>query len=186
MLLNACAVGNYTTPVQVTRFSAEDTTQLGRGTIAVTPAAGVDGDSFAFRVYASAVAAELTELGYRVVSSEQANQLAELRFESFVDQPHRARSPVSVGVGGRTGSYGSGIGLGLGIDLSGPPPEILSSEIGVIIRDSASRESVWEGRAGFSTKANGKLAQPAANAAKLANALFAGFPGESGETISVK
>ena len=185
-LLSACATGNYTTPVQVTRFSAPDISQLGLGTIAVVPAAGMDGDSFKYRTYADAVSAELSALGYQVVTAQKAGQLAELRLESFVDQPQRSRGPVSVGVGGSTGGYRSGVGLGLGIDLSGRPPEILESNIGVMIRDSQSRETLWEGRAGFTTRADGDLAQPAANAEKLADALFAGFPGESGETISVK
>lgn len=189
-LLSACAAGNYTSPVEVTRFSAEDTSQLAKGTIAVVPAPGTEGGaddgSFAFGAYADAVSAELAALGYQVVSPDQASQLAELRLDSFVEQAQRSRGPVSVGVGGSTGGYRSGVGLGIGLDLSGPPPEILSSEIGVIIRDAASRDSLWEGRAGFSTRADGDLAQASANAAKLAEALFVGFPGESGETISVK
>ena len=184
--LSACATSSYTTPVQVTRFSAEDTSQLGLGTIAVVAAPGADGDSFSFKAYADAVSAELAELGYQIVDAGAASQVAELRLDSFVDRPERRRGPVSVGVGGGTGSYGSGVGVGLGIDLSGRPPEILNSQIGVIIRDATSREALWEGRAEFSTRADGELAQPDANAAKLADALFAGFPGESGATIAVK
>lgn len=186
VMLSACTTASYTSPVQVTRFSAEDTSQLGLGTIAVVPASGADGDSFAFGAYADAVAGELAELGYQVVSADGAAQVAELRLDSFVDQPQRSRGPVSVGVGGSTGGYRSGVGLGIGIDLSGRPPEILNSQIGVMIRDAATRETLWEGRAEFSTRADGDLAQANANAAKLADALFAGFPGESGETISVK
>lgn len=195
-LLSACAAGNYTTPVQVTRFSADDTSQLGLGSIAVVPAPGfessepeegsADPDPAIFEAYAQAVAAELAALGYQIVAPEAASQIAELRLESYVEQARRDRGPVSVGVGGGAGSFGSGVGVGIGIDLSGPPPEILTSNIGVIIRDATSRESLWEGRAGFATKADGELGEVNANAAKLADALFAGFPGESGETISVK
>jgi hypothetical protein len=45
---------------------------------------------------------------------------------------------------------------------------------------------VWEGRASFAVRANAPQAQTAIGAAKMAQALFKGFPGESGETIVVQ
>ena len=92
----------------------------------------------------------------------------------------------SVGVGGSTGSYGSGLGLGLGFDLSGPPPAVADTRMGVIIRDGASAEPLWEGRADFTASANSRYGNAEAAAAKMAAALFAGFPGRSGETVEVR
>ena len=92
-------------------------------------------------------------------------------------------SPVSVGIGGGTGGYGSGIGLGLGVNLSGPPPEMVETQLSVVIRNRASGQTLWEGRASFSARASSPLAQTQLGAAKLAEAMFRGFPGTSGETI---
>ena len=185
--LAACAsTSQYTTPVQVTRFVDPAGAPIGSGTIAVEAAPGGEGDSLLFAAYRDAVTAELAQLGYTVTNNDSSAQVAEVRLESFTERAGRDRGPVSVGVGGSTGTYGSGVGLGLGIDLSGPPPEILSSELGVTIRDRATRSALWEGRSSFATRADGELADPRANAARLADALFEDWPGENGETISVE
>jgi hypothetical protein len=120
------------------------------------------------------------------VPGNDAAQVAEVRVERAVDQPGRRRNPVNVGVGGSTGSYGSGLGLGLGFDLSGPPPAVAATRMGVIIRDGASAQPLWEGRADFSASANSQYGSAQAAAAKMAAALFTGFPGRSGETIEVR
>lgn len=184
LLLSGCAQ-TYVSPVSVTRFLGPVPARLGMGPIAVRAAPGI-ANSLEFAAYRQAVAAELTRLGYQVVAGEQAAQVAELRVERAVDQPGRRRNPVSLGAGGSTGSYGSGVGLGIGIDLSGPPPAVADNRMGVIIRDGASGQPLWEGRADFSASANSKYGSAQAAAAKMAAALFAGFPGRSGETIEVR
>jgi hypothetical protein len=174
-------------PVEVTRFHAPDISVLGRGTIAVEPAAGVDGSSLEFKSYAGAIARQLTLLGYsEAATASSSTQVALLRVERQTYRPERQRGPVSVGVGGSTGSYGSGIGLGVGIDLSGPPPAQTETTLGVTIKDRASDKALWEGKANFTVKATSPLATTQLGAAKLAEALFGGFPGTSGETIEVK
>lgn len=173
-------------PVEVTRFHVADTAVLGRGTIAVISAPGTDATSLSFRAYQAAVMRELVRLGYTEAAPGTATQLAELRLERRVYRPERSRSPVSVGLGGSTGSYGSGLGLGLGIDLSGRPKEQTETQIGVMIRDAASKDSLWEGRANFAVRSDSPLAGGELGAAKMAEALFKGFPGQSGETIEVK
>ena len=174
-------------PVSVTRFVAPQPAQLGRGTIAVRAAPGVPGNTLEFSQWQQAVAAELSRLGYQVVpEGSVASQVAELRIERFVDTPERRRGPVNVGVGGSTGYYGSGMGVGVGIDLSGPPPEVTANHLGVTIRDNGTGQALWEGRAEFSASRNSLYAGAQAAAQKMAAALFAGFPGESGETIEVK
>jgi hypothetical protein len=174
------------TPVSVTRFVAQQPAQLGTGTIAVRAAPGTQGDTLEFSFWQQAIAAELAELGYQVVATGPATQVAEVRFERFTDTPERRRSPVGVGVGGSTGSYGSGVGVGVGIDLSGRPAEVIGNQLGVVIRDNATGQALWEGRAEFSASANSNYASAQAAAQKMADALFTGFPGESGATIEVR
>jgi hypothetical protein len=173
-------------PVEVTRFHLPDTSALGRGTIAVEPAPGEDGASLEFRTYAAAVARQLVLTGYSEQVTGGASQVALLRIERQSHRPGRDGDPVSVGVGGATGSYGSGVGLGIGIDLSGPPPEQVETQLAVMIRDRASGRTLWEGRSRFTVSAKSPLANSQLGAAKMAEALFKGFPGTSGETIQVK
>lgn len=173
------------TPVSVTRFVGAQPAQLGQGTIAVRAAPGEPGGTLEFAQWEQAVTLELAELGYQVVSGP-APQVAEVRVERFTGERGARRGPVNVGVGGSTGSYGSGVGVGIGLDLSGPPPEVTGNQLGVVIRDNASGQALWEGRAEFSASANSDYASAQAAARKMAGALFAGFPGQSGETIEVK
>jgi Domain of unknown function (DUF4136) len=174
-------------PVEVTRFHAPDISPLGRGVIAIEAAPGQDAGSLEFRSYAGAVSQELARLGYaEQVAGSSSAQVATVRLSRETYRPDRRRNPVSVGVGGSTGSYGSGIGVGIGLDLSGPPPEQVETLLGVTIKDRTSGQAIWEGKASFTVRATSPLAQTQLGAAKLAEALFRGFPGQSGETIQVK
>lgn len=173
-------------PVEVTRFHLPDTSALGRGSISVEPAPGMDGASLEFRSYAAAVGRQLALLGYSEQPAGSGAQVALVSMDRQSFRPGRDGNPVSVGVGGATGSYGSGVGLGIGLDLSGPPPEQVDTRLFVMIRDRASGQTLWEGRASFGVKASSPLANTQLGAAKMAEALFQGFPGRSGETIQVK
>lgn len=183
--LSACATTPG--PVEVTRFVAADAQQrLGQGTIFVESAGEADGDSLAMLPYKSAVAAELSQLGYTETDRSAASQIATVRLERYVQTAQGNRSPVSVGVGGRTGSYGSGVGVGIGINLGGGERDKLGSELAVTIRAADTEINLWEGRADFRVPDNSPLAQPQANAQTLAAALFSDFPGNNGETIQVE
>jgi hypothetical protein len=173
-------------PVEVTRFHVPDAAVLGRGAVAIEPAPGEDSASLEFRTYAAAVARQLALAGYSEQVAGSAPQVALLRIERRSYRPGRDGSPVSVGVGGSTGSYGSGVGLGIGIDLSGPPPEQVDTQLSVMIKDRATGQSLWEGRSRFTVSAKSPLAGSQLGAAKMAEALFKDFPGRSGETIQVK
>lgn len=174
-------------PVEVTRFHAPRAVPLGQGTISVEPAPGQE-DGIEFRTYAGAVMRELQRVGYVDTASGAgaSRQVATLSIERQTWRPGREGGPVSVGVGGSTGSYGSGLGVGIGIDLSGPPPEQAETRMHVMIRERASGRTIWEGRARFAVRADSPLAQTPLGAAKMAEALFKDFPGQSGETILVK
>lgn len=174
-------------PVEVTRFHVPELASLGRGAIAVEPAPGQDASSLEFSSYVGAVSRQLGLLGYsEATAAGSSPQVALLRIERHTWRPDRPRGPVSVGIGGATGSYGSGVGVGIGLDLSGPPPEQVETLLGVTIKDRASSKALWEGKATFAVRATSPLATTQLGAAKLAEALFKGFPGSSGETIQVK
>jgi hypothetical protein len=96
-------------------------------------------------------------------------------------------SGVGVGVGGSTGSYGSGVGVGVGIDVTrllggGGPDTALRLSVRI---DGADQQAVWEGRAETAVRSRSPAAQPGVAAARLTDALFSGFPGTSGQTITV-
>lgn len=184
LLLSGCVAP--TGPVEVTRFHLPDTAMLGHGAISVVAAPGMDPASLELRAFSAAVARELQRRGYQEVAQGGGAQQAEVRLERRTVEPGRVRNPVSVGVAGSTGSYGSGLGVGVGINLSGPPPAMTETLLAVVIRDRVSRAVVWEGRASFTVKATSPLASTDLGAAQMAAALFRDFPGRSGETVLVK
>jgi len=174
-------------PVEVTRFVAPDRmAQLGQGSIFVESAPGSEADSLELSAYKAAVAGELRRLGYSESTRDGAGQVAQITLARYVVGSGGRRSPVSVGVGGSTGSYGSGVGVGIGINLGGGQKDRLGTELAVTIRDKASGQSIWEGRADFQAPENSPLARGTANAQTVASALFREFPGNNGETIEVE
>jgi hypothetical protein len=184
-LLASCATPARVSPVEVTRFADPQAT-LGTGTIAVRSAPGERPDDWDQSAFETAVAAELAKLGYEV-AEDGARQVALVSVRRATSRPVSQRSPVNVGVGGSTGSYGSGVGLGVGINLGGNrPAEEIDTELRVSIVPSGGTNALWEGRARFTATANSDFAERSAAAAKLASALFGGFPGRSGETIEVR
>ena len=172
-------------PVQVTRFHAADISSLGKGAIAVEPAPGSDPASLEWQTYGAAVARQLVLLGYTEAKPGSGGQVALVRLSRRTIEPPRS-SPVSVGVGGSTGTYGSGVGLGIGINLSPKPAAEVATDLSVSIRDRTSGATLWEGRATFVVSSKSPLATTALGAPKMSEALFAGFPGQSGTTIEVK
>jgi hypothetical protein len=185
-LVPACTTPAYVSPVEVTRFTGDAPQLLGSGVIVVRAAPGQEPDSWDYAAFQTAVAEELRQVGY-TVTGDDAPQVAEITVERFVERSGGGRSPVNVGVGGSTGSYGSGVGVGVGINLGGGrPAERIDSELRVMIKPSAGGTALWEGRARFTATANSDFAERQAAAAKLADALFTGFPGHSGETIEVR
>ncbi len=184
-LLGGCATPAYVSPVEVTRFVGDAPTFLAQGTIQISPASGLDSGSIEYSLYENAVRRELESLGYRVVVVNGA-QVAQVALDQYVVDEGRRRGPVDVGVGGSTGTYGSGVGLGIGFNLGGQPAERVSRELSVSIREAGGATNLWEGRAAMVATTNSDYAADAAAAPRMAEALFAGFPGNSGETIEVE
>lgn len=188
-LLAAATLGGCTTavaPVDVTRFHAGAVPQ--GGTVALVPAPGLDGAAIEYRTYANAVAAALARTGFAVADAgTRAPLTATVDYDVAVERSYgRGGSPVSVGVGGATGSYGSGVGVGIGIDLSGPPKPVIATRLSVRISRAASGVALWEGRAETAAREGTPAAQRGIAAAKLADALFRDYPGQSGATITVR
>ncbi len=113
--------------------------------------------------------------------------IAAVGFKRMSRGTYREQPPVSIGLGG--GSYGGGrrgggvgVGGGVSFGIGGNTREIYVSELSVQLRRRSDNSTIWEGKA--LTESVGD--QPAETAARLARALFKGFPGESGVTITVR
>ncbi|MEM6493115.1 MAG: hypothetical protein AAF650_01930 [Pseudomonadota bacterium] len=188
--LAGCA-GTYTGPVEVTRFVADEPAGLGGGTIALRFAEDLKNEATrdAFR---AAIGDQLVKLGYTVVPSEDAaNQIATINTSRTSQAQATEQNPVSVGVGGSTGSFGSGLGVGVGVNLGGganQSPRVVS-QLRVAITtnsDEPGRQNLWEARAQFPTSVNSPYAPLDANARALAAAVFEDFPGSNGKTVQVR
>ena len=172
-------------PIEVTRFVAADAgNQLGRGAISIINDPGEE-DGLQLAPYKAAVAQELVRLGYSL-NEGSSGQVAVVHVERHLQLAGPKPNPVSVGVGGATGSYGSGLGLGVGINLGGGPHNQITTQLSVRIRNGATGQSLWEGRADLAVKDNSPLADRSRNAQTLASALFRDFPGNNGETVKVR
>lgn len=177
-------------PVEAVRFVSPDrANELGRGPIRVVAGEGMDSNSLEYRTYAAAVERELERIGYQVLpvgARDGADvQTATVRVDRSVLSPAgQQRNPVTVGVGGGTGGFGSGVGLGIGINLGSRPKGEVVTEMFANIR-AGDGTVLWEGRANVEAREGSPMAETQLNAAKLAQGLFTGFPGESGATISV-
>lgn len=185
-LLASCTT-TYVSPVEVTRFVGNQPQQLGSGPIAVRAGPTDEADSLETALFRDAVAQELQRLGYVIIDGE-APQIAEVTVAQMVEQPGFNNQPVSggVGVAGGTHTRGTSVGMGVGIDLTPRPADRLHRELRVMIKPAAGGTALWEGRARFAASTNSDYAETQAAAAKLAGALFGGFPGQSGETIEVR
>lgn len=183
LILSGCVVP--TGPVEVTRFNrAAEGVTYGTGSFSVAVASDSDmGAGLAASPYLAAVAREMQRVGYTEKGTDS-EVTAEVRV-SVSNIGREQRSPVSVGVGGSTGSFGSGIGLGVGINLGGAASPQVNTMLAVRIIRRSDKLVLWEGKATQTAKAGSPAAQPGIAASKLAEALFKGFPGVSGESIRV-
>jgi hypothetical protein len=183
--LSGCVVP--TGPVEVTRFNrVADGQTYGSGSYSVVTAEGPG--SLAASPYLAAVSREMQRVGY-AENTAAGDVIAEVNVTSNEALAARGRSPVSVGVGGSTGGYRSGVGVGVGLDITNlinKPKARILTELSVRIKRRSDNLVIWEGKAMQESSAGTPAAQPGIAASKLAEALFKDFPGKSGETISVR
>ncbi|MDC8755705.1 hypothetical protein OIK40_13725 [Erythrobacter sp. sf7] len=186
LALSACATTPYTGPVEVTRFVAPDPAGLGAGPLVVYFPDEVS-NAVARTAMKTAVERELAALGYSIVAQEGPGiQVAAVRTSrTGIAAIEDGRGPVSVGVGGQTGSFGSGLGMGVGINLGGgrESPSVLTDLSVRITR--ADGETLWEGRSQIATGVKSPYSQIDASARTLAAGLFKDFPGGNGETVTI-
>jgi len=183
LTLAGCAT---TQPVEVTRFHLDQ--PLGRGSIDVQPLAAAGPASLEFKTYAAAVQGELLRVGYSAAApGATAQYLATVNFmrtsRGMIDEGPPVTLGLGVGGFGRHVGGGAEGGIGIGKHRR---KELIASQLSVRITDRATGSTVWEGRAEMDGAVGERQADPAATAARLAHALFQGFPGESGRTIKVK
>lgn len=185
--LAGCATGGATRsgPVEVTRYHLGQAPA--QGTVAVVPVGGADSASPGYLAYAEAVTGELGKLGYTAGTATDATYLAAVGFARAPRGTVTQRPPVSIGLGG--GSFGGGFGGGAGVSFGlggNRTSEVLVNELTVQLRRRADDTIVWEGRAQTqSVERIDAAVPPTASAGRLANALFRGFPGQSGITTTV-
>lgn len=172
-------------PVEVTRFTASGAAQLGKGTISVEPAPAIDAAGPEWQAYRAAVARQLIVLGYTEAAPGAGTQVALVTVSRRTVTPPRS-SPVVIGVGGATGSYGGALGVGVGLDLTPRSGSQVATDLAVTIKHRQTNATLWEGRASFVVPARSPLASTALGAPKVSEALFRGFPGQSGQTIEVR
>jgi hypothetical protein len=192
----ALALGGCDTtyPVQVTRFHLAQPIAPGSFSIQTTPAMGpgspVAPDSLELNGYSDIVAGELTRLGFtRAAGADN----SELSVSVVVDRGTRpdynaGRSSISFGIGGASFGRHTAVGgdVGTTIPLDRQQHFIVGTRMQVQIKRRSDGTAIWEGRAMTEAKGTSPDASPQAAVTKLAHALFVGFPGESGRTISVK
>ena len=185
-LLGGCTATSRNSPIDVTRYHlGQPITE--RTTVAIEPINAEASMGPEYQLYADAVRTELERLGYVKGGNDMASgYIAAVGFVRTPRGAYRERPPVSIGLGG--GSYGGGrrggVGLGGGVSfgIGGKTRELYMSELSVQLRRRTDNTTIWEGRA--ITESMGD--QPVETAGRLASALFKGFPGESGVTITVK
>jgi len=171
---------------RVTRFHLGQ--PIARGEIAVEPRDPAAAKGLESQAYAAAVASELARQGFTLAPGVAKSELVAIVDASRGTRAmYQERSPVSVGIGG--GSFGGNVGIGGGVSFpigKGKTREIIGTELAVQIKRRSDGTVIWEGRAMMEARSGTPYAEPSAAAAKLAAALFQGFPGESGRTITVK
>ncbi len=185
--LAGCATTAPLPPTEVIRYHLGE--PIARGTVAVEPLSDGAPASLEFKTYAAAVQGELLKAGYSVpAQGVTPDFIATVGFTRTSQEGPPRRSPISIGIGGggfSGGRSGGGVGLGGGVGFpigGGGSTQLLVAELSVTIKRRADQSPVWEGRAQGVSDIKGADEQ----AGKLARALFTGFPGQSGRTITVK
>ncbi|MDQ1158157.1 hypothetical protein QE385_002484 [Sphingomonas sp. SORGH_AS 950] len=190
--LAACSTtGGRLPPTEVIRYHLGE--PIARGTVRVEPLSNTGPASIEFKTYAAAVETALLRNGYTLPQGDaQPDYIATVAFTRANRLGPPRPSPFSIGLGGGSFSGGRGGGVGLGGGVSFPigksrPQEIIGTELSVQIKRRADQSPIWEGSARNIAPIEAVAKVDAqAQAAKLADALFTKFPGESGRTIEVK
>jgi hypothetical protein len=167
-------------PVEVTRFNIGQT--IAPGAVATEAQGGGDPQNLEYRTYAAAASKALADIGFPAAETATSPYIAVISISRDTRQAAQKRSPVSIGIGGGTGGIGGGVSFGVGGARSA---STVILQLNVRLLKRADRSTIWEGRAKTQAGSTSPAVQPGLAAPKLANALFKGFPGVSGSTITV-
>ncbi|MEP7223178.1 MAG: hypothetical protein ABI673_11005 [Novosphingobium sp.] len=173
--------------VEVTRFVADSQAAalLAKGGVSVVAAPTGGGvDDVELRTYEAAVIDRLAAVGYQTATTtDAASQTAELRVTHDTVVPEEAsHKPVSGEMTMGVSNRGSMLGMAVNIDMTKPLKAMIGTRLEARIRDKATGAVLWEGRADITTREGSAKWTDGVIATKLAQALFADFPGRSGET----
>lgn len=172
--------------IEVARFIGDGgaAAALRHGTIAVVamPDGAGGSDRRQEATYQAAIESELLASGYQAASAAPSAQIAEVRVRRDELRPaEEKRKPLTGEVTMGVSNRGSMMGVGLAYDGSKPRTALIGTTVETRIRDRASGTVLWEGRAVIATREGDDKWGDSAIAARLAHALFDGFPTAAGE-----
>lgn len=163
-------------PITVTAMRADEA----EGTAAAANLNATDAPHSA--TYEAAVEDQLVHSGYNTVGAAQTGQIAEVRvIRTEAEPPEAPRRPLSGEMSVGVSNRGSGLGLALQYDATKPRSALIATRLETRIRDQASGQVLWEGRAEIYTRQGDAKWSDQAIAGKLAAQLFGGFPVRTGE-----
>ncbi|WP_066968016.1 DUF4136 domain-containing protein [Rhizorhabdus dicambivorans] len=177
---------------RVTRFHLGQ--PIAPGEVAVEPRDPTLAKDLEFQSYARIVQGELARVGFGLAPDLPRSELVavtEVR-RSWRPAGSAGGSSVSIGLGtGSGGGWHGGTSVGVGGAVSfpiGKPKQRMDvlTQLSVQLKRRSEGTVIWEGRAESAVRDGTPAASPEAAVARLAAALFQGFPGRSGETITVK
>jgi hypothetical protein len=180
--------------VEVSRYIANspNVAKLGHGPIAVAAAPGSMSMGSESAAYEAAIVDQLVKSGYQTQGGAQAAaepgaQVAEIVIRHDVVEPAELpRSPVSGAANLGVGTYGTSVGVAIAIDMTKPAKALISTRLDASIRDKATNELLWEGHAKVLTRVGDDDWTTQKTAARLAAALFEGFPNSATAVGSVE
>jgi hypothetical protein len=174
--------------VDVARFRADgiDPAALIKGGIVVIAMPGQDAaaDSRLNATFQAAVETQLIGAGYQALpeGAVPSGQIAEVRIVRSEAEPAESkRDPVSGEMTMGVSNRGSMLGMAVHIDGTKPKKALIETRLETRIRDRSNGEVLWEGRAAIHTRDGDERWDDDAIAARLARALFVGFPARTGE-----
>lgn len=173
--------------IDVARFRAEgfDQAAVAKSVIVVIPMPGDEAaaDPRTAATYEAAVEGQLVRAGFQAGQGPESKHLAEVRIVRAEAEPaEEKRNPVSGQMSVGVSNHGSMVGMAISVDGSKPKKALLSTRLEVRIRDRSSGQALWEGRAQMYSRDGDERWTDDAIAARLARALFVGFPNRTGES----
>jgi hypothetical protein len=165
--------------VEVARFLAASVTAetFGHGGIGLVTLPGSISEERDRATFEAAVLNQLILAGYdSTAPAESLRHLVELRIvDEVAESEEPPRKPVSGQMGVEFGTRGTSTSLAVNVDLSKPKNPLISHRLEVRIKDGATGELLWEGRATLLARDGDRHWTTQVIAESLAAALFATF-----------